>query len=94
MNFDITNLRLTHKIAILTLGVALFVAVAVGTMGDWMLRSLASDLQARLPSGVATLERLTSEGRIRHAAFRSLLSIGLVTEPITYKILIQPEPAV
>ena len=31
--------------------------------------------------------------RIRHAAFRSLLSIGLVTEPITYKILIQPEPA-
>ncbi len=63
MNFDITNLRLTHKIAILTLGVALFAAVAVGTMGDWMLRSLASDLQARLPSGVATLERLTSEGR-------------------------------
>ncbi|MGZ8324171.1 MAG: HAMP domain-containing protein [Rhodoplanes sp.] len=60
MNFDIPNLRLTHKIAILTLGVALF---AAGTMGDWMLRSLASDLQARLPSGVATLERLTSEGR-------------------------------
>ena len=31
--------------------------------------------------------------RIRHAAFRSLLSIGLVTEPITYKMLIRPEPA-
>ena len=31
--------------------------------------------------------------RIRHAAFRSLLSIGLVTEPITYKMLIRPESA-
>ena len=31
--------------------------------------------------------------RIRHAAFRSLLSIGLVTKPITYKMLIRPEPA-
>ena len=31
--------------------------------------------------------------RIRHAACRSLLSIGLVTEPITYKMLIRPEPA-
>lgn len=64
MNFDVTNLRLTHKIAILTLGVALFVAVAVGAMGDWMLRSLATDLaQGRSPTSVATLERLTSEGR-------------------------------
>jgi HAMP domain len=64
MNFDVTNLRLTHKIALLTLGVALFVAVAVGAMGDWMLRSLTTDLaQGRSPTGVAALERLTSEGR-------------------------------
>lgn len=64
MIFDATKLRLTHKIAILTLGVALFVAVAIGTMGDWMLRSIATDLaQGRSPTSVATLERLTSEGR-------------------------------
>ena len=31
--------------------------------------------------------------RIRHAAFRSLLSIGLVTKPITYEMLIRPESA-
>ena len=31
--------------------------------------------------------------RMRHAAFRSLLSIGLITKPITYKMLIRPESA-
>jgi hypothetical protein len=31
--------------------------------------------------------------RTRHAAFRSLLSIGLVTKPITYEMLIRPESA-
>ena len=31
--------------------------------------------------------------RTRHAAFRSLLSIGLATKAVTYKMLILPEPA-
>ena len=31
--------------------------------------------------------------RARHAAFRSLLRIATKTEPVTYKMLIQPEPA-
>jgi transposase-like protein len=31
--------------------------------------------------------------RMRHAAFRLLLSIGLITKPITYKMLIRPESA-
>ena len=31
--------------------------------------------------------------RTRHAAFRSLLSIGLITKPITYEMLIRPESA-
>jgi hypothetical protein len=30
--------------------------------------------------------------RTRHAAFRSLLAIGLILKPITYKMLISPEP--
>jgi hypothetical protein len=32
--------------------------------------------------------------RTRHAAFRSLLAIGLVSKPVTYKILVQPEATV
>jgi transposase-like protein/predicted RNA-binding Zn-ribbon protein involved in translation (DUF1610 family) len=31
--------------------------------------------------------------RTRHAAFRSLLGIGTRTNPVTYKVLISPEPA-
>ena len=31
--------------------------------------------------------------RTRHAAFRTLLGIGLVTRPVTYKMLISPEVA-
>ena len=31
--------------------------------------------------------------RTRHAAFRSLLSIGLITKPITYEMLVRPESA-
>ena len=31
--------------------------------------------------------------RTRHAAFPSLLSIGLITKPITYEMLIRPESA-
>jgi hypothetical protein len=30
--------------------------------------------------------------RTRHAAFRTLLGIGLLTGPVTYKMLISPEP--
>lgn len=31
--------------------------------------------------------------RTRHAAFRSLLAIGLVSKPVTYKMLVQPDAA-
>ena len=33
-----------------------------------------------------------NRGRARHAASRSLLSIGLMTKTVTYKMLIRPEP--
>ncbi|EJW12181.1 histidine kinase, HAMP region domain protein [Rhodovulum sp. PH10] len=47
----------------LVLGVAVFVAVAVGAIGDMMLQRVETDLtQARLPSGLASLDRLVDQG--------------------------------
>ncbi|NJL08634.1 MAG: HAMP domain-containing protein [Methylacidiphilales bacterium] len=43
------NLRLTEKITLLVLGIALFVGVAIASVGDWTLRRVGTDLkQARL----------------------------------------------
>lgn len=59
MIFDFNNLRLTHRIAILSVGVALFAVAIMGAMGDWMLRRLATDLaHVRTPTNVAEVERL------------------------------------
>lgn len=45
----LTSLRLTEKITLLVLGIALFVGVAIASVGDWTLRRVGTDLkQARL----------------------------------------------
>jgi methyl-accepting chemotaxis protein len=45
----LTSLRLTEKITLLVLGIALFVGVAIASVGDWTLRQVGTDLkQARL----------------------------------------------
>ncbi len=63
MDSDQHNFRLHHKIAVTVLGVALFVAVAIGTMGDWMLRSLATDIaQAQPPTNLAVLQNMSGAG--------------------------------
>lgn len=78
MTFDLTEMRLSHKIAMLMLGVALFAVVAIGTIGDWMLRSLATDFaQARSPMGIAMLERMNDTGG-SVAAARVVMSDGRV----------------
>ncbi|BBF94825.1 HAMP domain-containing protein [Blastochloris tepida] len=46
---SMANLRLTEKITLLVLGIALFVGVAIASVGDWTLRRVGTDLkQARL----------------------------------------------
>lgn len=62
MTFDFANLRLSHKIAMLVLGITLFVGAAIGMMSDWMLRSIQTQIaQGRAPS-VAALEKMTGAG--------------------------------
>ena len=63
---------------------------------NWKTWALASTMACEANISKSYLDEFVfrfNRRRIRHAAFRSLLSIGLVTEPITYKMLIRPEPA-
>ncbi|EJW12683.1 histidine kinase, HAMP region domain protein [Rhodovulum sp. PH10] len=58
----LSNGGLGQKLSMLVMGVALVVAVAIGGVGDVMLRRLASDLDRAQPQRLAALERLVNQG--------------------------------
>src|ERR1700674_1858555 len=63
MLFDFASRGLVQKGSILVLGIALFVSIAIGGVGDLLLQRLATNLvQAKLPSGVASLAQIVDRG--------------------------------
>jgi hypothetical protein len=56
-------LSLVQKVSMLVMGIALFVSIVIGGVGDLLLRRLATNLvEARLPSGVASVARIVDRG--------------------------------
>jgi hypothetical protein len=60
---NFANRGLVQKVSMLVMGIALFVSIVIGGVGDLLLWRLATNLvQAKVPSGVASLVQIVDRG--------------------------------